>query len=219
MLYRVLEPEVMDTEKDAAEYNAISNNEVNIDFVEKVLEFAPGNAVSLIDLGSGPAQIPILFATKAPNLVITALELAESMIELAHQNIQAAGMSSRITVEKQDIKSTTLPKHSFDIVVSNSCIHHMHNPVELFREAKRLVSKGGLIYFKDLLRPNSFEELKQLVDKYAYNDSDYQKTLFYNSLHASLTLDEIRANSESAGLSGAEIIQTSDRHWVLIYNA
>ena len=88
MLARILEPEVMDTEEDAIEYNSIPNNDVNTAFVEEVLNLSPINAISLVDLGSGPAHIPILFALKRPQLIITAVELAENMITIAQQNIK-----------------------------------------------------------------------------------------------------------------------------------
>jgi len=218
MLTRILEPEVMDTEEDAIEYNSIPNNDVNTAFVEEVLNLSPINANRLVDLGSGPAHIPILFALKRPQLRITAVELAENMIEIAQQNIKNANVTDRIIIKKQDIKYTMLEQKSFDVVISNSCIHHIHNPIELFAEAKRLVSKGGVIYFKDLLRPKNLPELEHLVSKYAHDANDYQRTLFRNSLHAALTLDEVKANVEAAGLSKAEIKQTSDRHWSLIYN-
>jgi len=217
MLARILEPEVMDTEEDAIEYNSIPNNDVNTVFVEEVLNLSPINAITLVDLGSGPAHIPILFALKRPQLIITAVELAENMIAMAQQNIKNANVADRIIIKKQDIKHTMLKQKSFDIVISNSCIHHIHNPIELFVEAKRLVSKGGVIYFKDLLRPKSLPELEYLVSKYAHDVNDYQRTLFRNSLHAALTLDEVKKYVETAKLLNAEIKQTSDRHWTLIY--
>ncbi|MSO13382.1 protein YxbB [Rickettsiales endosymbiont of Trichoplax sp. H2] len=217
MLSRVLEPEIMDTEEDAAEYDSIPNDDVNAEFVEETLNLASINAIKLVDLGSGPAHIPILFALKRPQLIITAVELAEEMIVIAQQNIKNANVEDRIIIRKQDIKHTMLTEKSFDIVISNSCIHHMHNPIELFAEAKRLVSNGGVIYFKDLLRPKSLVELEHLVSQYAYDASDYQRVLFRNSLHAALTLDEVKVSAEAAGLSNASIKQTSDRHWSLCY--
>jgi len=217
MLARILEPEVMDTEEDAFEYNSIPNNDVNTAFVEEVLNLSPINAIRLVDLGSGPAHIPILFALKRPQFTITAVELAENMIAIAQQNIKNANVADRITIKKQDIKHTKLAQKSFDIVISNSCIHHIHNPIELFVEAKRLVSNGGVIYFKDLLRPKTLSELEHLVSKYANDANDYQRILFRNSLHAALTLDEVKTNVEAARLQNAEIKQTSDRHWSLVY--
>jgi tRNA1(Val) A37 N6-methylase TrmN6 len=217
MLDRILEPEVMDTEEDALEYDSIPNDDVNAAFVEEVLNLSPINATRLVDLGSGPAHIPILFALKRPQMIITAVELAENMISIAQQNIKNANVADRITIKKQDIKHTMLSQKTFDIVISNSCVHHIHNPIELFVEAKRLLNNRGIIYFKDLLRPKNLTELDYLVSKYASDASEYQRVLFRNSLHAALTLDEVKENVEAAKLLNAEIKQTSDRHWSLAY--
>ena len=60
MLDRIVEPEVMDTEEDAIEYNLIPNSDVNAAFVEEVLNVSSINAINLADLGTGPAHIPII---------------------------------------------------------------------------------------------------------------------------------------------------------------
>ena len=215
MLARILEPEIMDTEEDASQYDAIPNDDVNLIYVEEVLSLVPLSATTLIDLGTGPAHIPILFATKRPNLNITAIELADNMITLAKKNIQRVGLSARIKIEKQDVKNTSFAKHSFDVVTSNSIVHHIHNPIELFIEAKRLAKLHSVIYFKDLLRPKSLGELEHLVELYAADVNEYQRELFYHSLHAALTLDEVRDCAMTAGFANAIIVQTSDRHWTI----
>lgn len=211
----MLEPEVMDTEEDAVEYDAIPNDSVNLAFVEEVLNRAPKNAATLIDLGAGPAHIAILFALKNPKLAITTVELADNMIAIAKKNIAKTNIAARIRIAKQDVKNTTLKQNSFDIVVSNSVVHHIHHPLELFVEAKRLASENSVIYFKDLLRPKTTQELDHLVEKYAADVNGYQRTLFRNSLQAALSLEEVKAYALSAELSNIVIEQTSDRHWSL----
>lgn len=213
MLLRVLEPEIMDTEEDAIQYNAIPNDDVNLVYVNEVLNLVPKHEVTLIDLGTGTAHIPILFANKHPAVKITGVELADNMIILANENIKNAKLIDRIQIEKQDVKNTTFEQHSFDVVISNSIVHHISEPIQLFAEAKRLAKERSVIYFKDLLRPKSLIELEQLVDKYSVDVNRYQRELFYNSLHAALTLDEVRECVEAAGIKNFKIAQTSDRHW------
>jgi 2-polyprenyl-3-methyl-5-hydroxy-6-metoxy-1,4-benzoquinol methylase len=216
MLERILEQEVMDTEEDASQYNSIPNDEVNRTYVEEVLALVPKSAKSLIDLGSGPAHIPILFAQKRPHLDITAIELANSMIAIANININSANLAEKIKVERQDVKKTTFKQHTYDVVISNSIVHHIHQPVKLFIEARRLSAVESIIYFKDLLRPKSLSELEMIVEKYSGDVNDYQRELFYNSLHAALTLDEVKDCAVTAGYENFKITQTSDRHWVLV---
>lgn len=218
MLERILEPEVMDTKEDAEQYNAIPNDEVNIAYVNEVLAILPKNARSLIDLGAGPAHIPILFANKHPKIKITAVELADSMLDVANFNIKKYNLEERVYLEKQDVKKTNFKNHSFDVVISNSIVHHIHQPIDIFSEANRLAGAGSVIYFKDLLRPKTLNELEMLVEKHSANVNDYQRDLFYHSLHAALTLDEVSDFAKAANLENVEIKQTSDRHWVLISN-
>ncbi len=215
MLNRVLEPEIMDTEEDAVEYDSIPNDNVNIAFMTEVLNKAPAKAKNIVDLGCGPAHIPILFAAKNKAYKVDAIELAGSMIAIANRNISRAALTDRITLKQADIKDTQLPSHHFDIVLSNSVVHHIHQPVKLFFEASRLASVDSLIYFKDLLRPKNLQQLERLVDTYASDANSYQRQLFRQSLHAALTLDEVMACAMDAGLHNIVVKQTSDRHWVM----
>lgn len=215
MLERELEPEIMDTDEDALEYDSIPNDIVNITFMNEVLDQAPANASNIVDLGCGPAHIPILLALKNKEYAIHAVELAGSMISVAKINISKANLADRIALKQADIKYTSLPSNQFDIVLSNSVVHHVHQPVKIFSEAIRLASANSLIYFKDLLRPNSLHELESLVKRYASDVNSYQRQLFRQSLHASLTLDEVMACAEEACLKNAVVKQTSDRHWVM----
>ena len=60
MLPRVLEPEVMDTAQEAADYDAMDNREPNDRFATDCLQFArfsPG--ARSLDVGTGTALIPI----------------------------------------------------------------------------------------------------------------------------------------------------------------
>ena len=68
-LERVLEPEVMDSEKEAQEYNDMDHSVVNQHFVEELFKFAReqmGEGASeelnfgdVLDLGTGTALIPV----------------------------------------------------------------------------------------------------------------------------------------------------------------
>lgn len=212
MLDRVLEPEVMDTERDALEYQAIDNTAVNLEFAEQALALCPGEG-HMLDIGTGPADIAILIARRAPRLRITAIDLADHMLVLAKQNVERAMLKNRITVSRIDAKSTGYPDGTFDAVVSNSLVHHIPEPLSFFREVARVARPTAGIFIKDLLRPSSRADLDALVERHAAGQSDYQKRLFSDSLNAALRMDEVRALCYQAGLSGVEVRRCSDRHW------
>ena len=212
-LPRVLEPEVMDTERDAEEYRAIDNREVNRIFVEQALALAPARGV-ILDVGAGPGAIAIELA-RASALDVVAIDLAEHMLAIARADVLRERLSARVTIARVDAKATGFPSASFDAVVSNSLVHHVPDPVALFAEIARLVRPGGAIFIKDLLRPRSARELAGLVARHASNDTPYQRELFAASLHAALRTDEVERACREAGLRGARVRQVSDRHWTI----
>jgi hypothetical protein len=71
MLARTLEPEVMDTEREASEYDAMDHSGVNDLFVSDFLAVCPPDALDdggqILDLGTGTALIPIEFCRQSPS--------------------------------------------------------------------------------------------------------------------------------------------------------
>ena len=72
MLERVLEPEVMETEEDAREYEAIDNSTVNAEFVNQALRIASSRGEA-IDIGAGPGHVAVLLARRAPGWRVLAV--------------------------------------------------------------------------------------------------------------------------------------------------
>src|SRR3954471_1672951 len=227
MLKRVLEPELMDSEHDAREYDAMDHSAVNAQFVTDLLaaisdwslkrpvhpESAP---LRVLDLGAGTAQIPIELARRAPNIHITAIDAAESMLRVARDSIARAGFSKRIEVLHADAKQLALAAASFAIVISNSIVHHIANPQVILAEAARVAMPGGLLFHRDLARPNDEANLEHLVETYAPGGTGYQRKLFAESLRAALTLEEASDLVTDLGFAADTVHLTSDRHWTWI---
>lgn len=214
MLERVLEQEVMDTLEDAEEYAAIDNSEVNEVFVAQALELAPRTGL-VLDVGTGPAEISVLLAQRAPGLRILAIDLGEHMLATARDNVKAAGLAARIEVRRADAKATLLEEASVDMVISNSLVHHIPDPTVMFAEVARVLRPGGALFIKDLHRPDTSAELDQLVETYAADCTPYQRRGFCESLGAGLTIEEVTAICASVGLEGVRVRRCSDRHWCL----
>src|SRR5436190_6207277 len=113
MLERVLEPEVMDSELDAHEYATFDNSAVNDEFVTRALELAPPSG-QVLDVGTGPGDIAVLFATRAPALRFLAIDLGEHMLGMARRNVASAKLAERVEIARLDAKSTGRPAGSFD---------------------------------------------------------------------------------------------------------
>ncbi len=214
MLERILEPEVMDTEEDALEYEAIDNSAVNAELVEHALRLAPARGEA-IDIGAGPGHVAVLLARRAPGLRVVAVDLAESMLSRARAHVEASGLGERVAVMRADAKASGLAGGRFDLVLSNSLVHHIPEPVEFFAEVARLAGPNGAILIKDLYRPASTLEHRNLVSRYASDCSPRQRALFSDSLRAALTEDEVKTACARGGLAGVTIRRASDRHWAV----
>ncbi|MGL5133635.1 MAG: class I SAM-dependent methyltransferase [Planktothrix sp.] len=209
---RIPEAEVMDTWEEASEYDGMDFSQVNQEFAELAIELGPETGL-ILDAGTGTARIPILIAQKRSPWQITGIDLSANMLFIGNQNIQQAGLEEQIKLEQVDAKQLPYGDATFDLVISNSIVHHLPDPILFFQEIQRVLKPQGGILLRDLTRPNSETELNSLVEQYAGDCNDHQKKLFEDSLKAAYTLDEIINLIESVGLNNMRIYQSSDRHW------
>jgi ubiquinone/menaquinone biosynthesis C-methylase UbiE len=226
MLPRTLEPEVMDSSAEAVDYDSMDHSAVNRLFVDDLLSAANAagfadqltsrsNRLRVLDVGTGTAQIPIEFCQRPVNVDILAIDLAVEMLLLADRNIRDAGLHGSILLEHVDAKELPFADGEFDWVISNSIVHHIPEPIDSLREMQRILKPGGLLFVRDLLRPDSSEKVDIFVQAYAGNDNDEQRQLFRQSLHAALTPAEMSELMESLGWPASSVEQTSDRHWTV----
>ena len=129
------------------------------------------------------------------------------------ENVEKAGVRSQISLELIDAKAMPYPDNYFDMVISNSIIHHLPDPLPFLREVQRVLKPNGAIFLRDLRRPETLEIRDNLVELYAGDCNAHQKQLFSDSLQAAFTLDEVETMIQNAGLDGLRIYASSDRHW------
>ncbi len=215
MLHRVLEPEVMDSPDEARDYDAMDHREVTARFVDDLLA-AGGVDGDVLDLGPGTAQIPVELCRRHPGVRVLAVDLAESMLEVARANVEAAGLGERIRLERIDAKRLSYDDGRFDAIISNSIVHHIPEPRTVLAEAARVVKAGGRLMVRDLLRPADERVLDDLVETYTGDANDHQRQMFRESLHAALALEEIRELVAALGFPPNDVEQTSDRHWTWV---
>jgi 2-polyprenyl-3-methyl-5-hydroxy-6-metoxy-1,4-benzoquinol methylase len=221
MLPRMLEPEVMDTASEAEDYNAMDHTQVNRVFADDLLAelarltFPLAQTLQVFDAGTGTALIPIELAGRGLPVQITAADLAEEMLKVARVNVSRAGMDAKIRLVCSDCKSLADAFAAFDVVMSNSIVHHIPEPISVLRECWRVVRPGGLLFVRDLMRPESEAQLESLVATYAGTANAHARQMFRDSLHAALTVAEVQQLAQEIGLPPECVRATSDRHWTL----
>jgi ubiquinone/menaquinone biosynthesis C-methylase UbiE len=218
MLPRILEPEVMDSAEEARDYDAMDHQAVNRVFVADFLAGWDGQN-PVLDVGTGTAQIPIELGRQSAHMQVVGIDLAAHMLALAEANIRQAGMADRVGVQRCDAKQMPFASGSYAAVISNSIIHHIPEPVLVMAEMVRVLQPGGGLFVRDLLRPADEASLKRFVQTYAGDANQHQQKMFADSLHAALTLEEVRSLVAGLGFNPSDVTQTSDRHWTWASNA
>jgi len=211
---RSLEPEAMDIPEEAQAYAAADFREVNEAFADRVAELAGQRERLLaLDLGTGPADIPIRVLERRPGWHVVAADISWSMLGIARDAIWEKGMAGGVSPIQLDSKRLPFSDHCFDMVFSNSILHHLPETEDFWREVGRVAKKDACVLLRDLARPANREMAASIVRKYSGNESDLLQEEFYRSLLAAFTPEEIRAQLDQAGLGCLSIAMVSDRHW------
>lgn len=214
MLQRVLETEVMDTVEEAVDYDSMDHGEVNWIFVADLR--AAGLAADegeILDLGTGTALIPIELCRQVPSARVLAVDLSEQMLAVGRKNVEKAGLADRLRLELVDAKRLPYREGQFATVISNSIVHHLSDPSTAINEAWRVTAGGGLIFFRDLFRPDNETEVCRLVETYAAGANPHQQRMLADSFRAALRVDEIRKLIIPLGGPPESVSASSDRHW------
>src|SRR3989475_7027630 len=128
---RVLEPELMDDPAQALAYSRADFEEENQGFVDRFAEFYPEfKAGHVLDLGCGPADIPIRLARTLPECRITGVDGSPPMIALGLEAIRVAGLAGGITLPGDRVQDTPLTQR-VPPAISHRLPHHGPNPLQV----------------------------------------------------------------------------------------
>ena len=216
-LPRVLEPEAMDSAEEARDYDTMDHTAVNqafaADFLEALGQAGLPDDIVALDLGTGTAQIPIELCRQSPRIRVRAVDLSAEMLRLAGENVARASLGDRIELEHVDAKGLPHADGAFAAVISNSIVHHVPDPADVLGEAVRVLAQPGIIFVRDLARPQDDASVRRLVATYAGDCTPEQRKLFDDSLRAALAVDEVRDLVERLGFDRTSVRANSDRHW------
>ncbi|MCB1802767.1 MAG: class I SAM-dependent methyltransferase [Gammaproteobacteria bacterium] len=214
-MQRVPEPEdLMNEPAQALAYAQADFSDANSRFVELVERQSRGKLQGLLlDLGCGPADIPLLLAQRHPQLWIDALDGAPAMLELARQKLaEDPDAGERVRLRCDYLPCPELGRGSYAHVVSNSLLHHLTDPQVMWQTIAHAAAPGASVVVMDLARPPSEIAVDGLVESYALNEAEVLRRDFRNSLFAAYTVDEVAAQLDAAGIKDLEVGLVSDRH-------
>jgi ubiquinone/menaquinone biosynthesis C-methylase UbiE len=212
---RTAEPELMNEQDQAAAYAAAdwseSHGKIPGYFRERFPNFASGR---VIDLGCGTADVTVRFAKAFPKTAVLGVDGSEAMLAFGRNRVRDEKLETRVRLEKRYLPDPALQKRNFDAVICNSLLHHIADPVSLWRTAVFCCKSGAPVLMVDLLRPPDQDAAVRLVNENAKDAPPVLKRDFIASLHAAYTVEEVTKQLRAANLTNFQIDRVDELHFV-----
>ncbi|MBZ5516787.1 MAG: class I SAM-dependent methyltransferase [Acidobacteriia bacterium] len=208
------EPEVMHDAEDVDAYASAAAqaylDAIDNTLVEHVLSLGRASGW-LLDLGTGPGQIPLKIARRLPGLRVVGVDCSLNMIRAARRAAAEQGLEARSFFLVGDGNRLCFPDGFFDVVLSNSVLHHLADPVTVINEMTRVAKPDGLVLARDLRRPGRLT-FPFHVGWYGRHYSGLMKKLFVDSVRAAYSGEELAELLERSRLAGARVFYHQRTH-------
>ena len=208
---RVPEPDLMEQKEQAYAYANADFSDSNGLFLEKLFEFCSiTDETKILDVGCGDGEIPIEIYKKTKSK-ITVLDGSSAMLDEFSKKMSANNIDD-IKIIQRRYEDTHLVEKDFDILISNSVLHHVKSPKQFWEKSFSLVRKQGYIVLMDLFRPSNEHELLTILEKYGGSNQVLLND-FENSLRAAYTPYEVECQLSSFPSISSSVKAISDRHF------
>ena len=215
---RRCEPELMEDALQAEAYAAAdfsSGDQAVLGRIEALLGAGgegDGEALSFVDLGCGPGNIAFRLARRWPRAHVLGIDGSAAMLAIAEQRRHADTAGLRNLRFRQLVLPSQGLEGPFSAVVSNSLLHHLHDPGVFWQSVRQLSAPGTSLYVRDLRRPATDTELDALVHRHAASAPEVLRRDYVNSLRAAFSCAEVVGQLEAAGLEGLQVLEVDDRY-------
>jgi SAM-dependent methyltransferase len=164
----------------------------------------------LLDLGGGPGTYTITFLQANPNLRATLMDFPD-VVEIAREQVAAAGMEDRVDFLKGDGTSDALGAGYDLILVSN--VVHILGPDEnaaLIKKCFDALEPGGMLLLKDF-----FTDPGHTGPPYSLIFAVHM--LLHTEAGRTYSTDEVRAWTDAAGFAEGELktLTPKTRLWLV----
>ena len=219
-MQRRLEPELMNGDAQVQAYAAAdfsSGDQATIEAIQRLLFNTSPLPLDplVVDLGCGPGNITLRLAGLFPEARIIGIDGAESMLALARGRAQQQQleMSFHCQTLQEVLRGPLLGQA--DLVVSNSLLHHLHQPDLLWTVSRALAAPGCRTLHRDLRRPSSDAEVQQLLLKHLPSAPEVLQHDFAASLAAAFEPQEVTEELHKLGLNQLTVSVEDDRYLVV----
>jgi SAM-dependent methyltransferase len=215
---RICEPELMEDVQQAEAYAAADFSCGDRAVLGRIDDFlgslgsGDGETLSFVDLGCGPGNITFLLAERWPKASVLGLDGSAAMLAIAERRRRVDPTAWRhLSFRQQRLPSRQLVG-ACSVVVSNSLLHHLHDPGVFWQSVQQFSGPSTHLYVRDLRRPASDRELDDLVRRHAGSAPEVLRRDYAHSLRAAFTRTEVLAQLEDAGFDGLQVRELDDRY-------
>jgi 2-polyprenyl-3-methyl-5-hydroxy-6-metoxy-1,4-benzoquinol methylase len=211
-LKRVPEPEIMDTDEEVDAYSSAAAqayleaiDRTFVDHLDRLI--GPSGLlfrdVRVLDFGCGPGQIPIMLARRWPKMRIVGADAGANMIAQAKRDAATAGVDidwQVVRLGPQGDDRLPYGDSDFDVVLCNSTLHHLDDPLGTLDELARVAKPTAAVLIRDLMRPPA-PAYALHVRLFGRHYSGEMRRLYEASVRAAYTAAELRAMLERSRLN------------------
>ncbi|MBI3940653.1 MAG: class I SAM-dependent methyltransferase [Acidobacteria bacterium] len=212
---RVPEPEVMDEASEVEAYAEAGASEhldrLDTECANAILGL---NAAPdwWLDQGCGPGRITCKVAAQT-SAGIVGVDRAFSMLVKARDSAARLGLA-RVWFVQADVSALPFKTGVFQLLCSNSVLHHLSRPKEFLEESARVMRQNGKFFLRDLARPPRWR-MRRHLEYHGRNYSGPVRRLFDASVRAAYTIAEARRLVKAASLSGATVCRGGNLYLIL----
>jgi trans-aconitate 2-methyltransferase len=216
-MQRTPEPELMEDAAQVKAYAAADFSAGDGAVVERLAALASAAGINLdttpgallVDLGCGPGNISLRLVERFTTARVVGIDGSAAMLQVAEQRRGrlSPAAAARLSFLQEILPSPALAaaplaRHC-QAVVSNSLLHHLHDPAVLWQAVAQLGAPGALVSIQDLRRPASPEAVEALVVSQTQGAPELLRHDYRASLNAAFTVAEVQEQLKCAVLAHA----------------
>jgi len=214
---RIPEPELMDDPAQALAYAATDFSRSDRAMVADLLDrYGAALGSEILDLGCGPGNITFLLAEALaaldPAATVLGVDGAPRMLAIAEERRRLHPRGASIAFHVELLPCPSLAGRRFSALVSNSLLHHLHQPHQLWDALSQLGAAGAVVMVRDLRRPPDPAGLEALLERHGAGLDPLVQRDYAHSLRAAFRVEEVRQQLDQAGLPQLEVQEIDDQY-------
>ncbi len=143
---------------------------------EQVFRYVDFHACrEILEIGCGVGAQTEVLLEKFPHAQIISVDASEAQLARAKERFKNHPRKKQIKFVLADAKNLKFPTHSFDAVFICWLLEHVPKPVDIVKEANRVLRIGGRIFCNEVLNNTYFvDPYSPTIQKVLFEFNDYQ---------------------------------------------